>query len=214
VSEYCKIQTVFKRDPATKCRTLLEGEYSLPAFEYLRDCEWVFTEKIDGTNIRVTWNGGEHDGIEFGGRTDAAQIPATLIKRLQDLLPVERFVENDIPPMVLYGEGYGAKIQKGGGNYKADGQDFVLFDVRCGGLWLERVNVYDIAAKMLLDTVPVIATGNLGAMVEKVRSGFESKWGPFPAEGIVARPTTELLTRRGERIITKIKHRDFVGGKP
>ena len=32
---------------------------------------------------------------------------------------------------VLYGEGYGAKIQKGGGNYRAD-QDFVLFDVRVG----------------------------------------------------------------------------------
>ena len=32
---YPKIHTVFKRDPATKHKTLLEGEYSLPEFAYL-----------------------------------------------------------------------------------------------------------------------------------------------------------------------------------
>ena len=211
MDEYCKIQTVYKRDPATKHRTLLWGEYSLPAFEYLRDCEWVFTEKVDGTNIRVMWEGGEHDAPVFGGRTDNAQIPATLIKRLQELFPVEQFVENDIPPMVLYGEGYGAKIQKGGGNYKTDGQDFVLFDVRCGDLWLERESVEDIGTKLALDTVPVIARGSLAVMVDIVRQGFNSMWGPFNAEGLVARPATELMTRRGHRVITKIKHKDFLG---
>ena len=210
MSEYCKVQTVYKRDPATKHRTLLEGEYSLPAFEYLRDCEWVFTEKVDGTNIRVMWNGGE-DGavVRYGGRTDAAQIPATLVERLLELLPVERFMENEIPPMVLYGEGYGAKIQKGGGNYKADGQDFVLFDVRCGDIWLERLNVEDVAGQLAIDTVPIVGMGTLERMVSKVRNGLASQWGPFQAEGIVARPATELMTRRGERIITKIKYKDF-----
>lgn len=41
------------------------------------------------------------------------------------------------------------------------------------------------------------------------RKGIKSQWGDFIAEGIVARPATELLTRNGERIITKIKHKDF-----
>jgi len=40
------------------------------------------------------------------------------------------------------------KIQKGGGNYIADGVDFVLFDVWINGIWLERENVEDIAEKL------------------------------------------------------------------
>ena len=55
MKEYHKIYTIFKRNPKTKYKTLLEGKYSLPEFEYLKDCIWVFTEKIDGTNIRVIW---------------------------------------------------------------------------------------------------------------------------------------------------------------
>jgi len=39
--------------------------------------------------------------------------------------------------------------------------------------------------------------------------GFMSAWGEFKAEGIVARPSIELIARNGKRIITKIKHKDF-----
>lgn len=209
MTEYCKIQTVFKRDPATKHRTLLEGEYSLPAFEYLRNCHWIFTEKVDGTNIRVMWD-GEAGTVRFGGRTDAAQIPATLVNVLQALFPTDKFIGLALSSMILYGEGYGAKIQKGGGNYNPDRQSFVLFDVLCGGLWLERENVQDLADKLGLDAVPVVSSGSLETMVDFARNGFNSRWGPFRAEGLVARPATELMTRRGERIITKIKHKDFV----
>ncbi len=206
--EYHKIQTVFKRDEATKFKTLLEGDYSLPEFGYLANNEWVFTEKVDGTNIRVMVNGG----VTFGGKTDAASIPAFLVERLQQrfLTQAERLAEMFPDGGCLYGEGYGAKIQKGGGNYRAD-QDFVLFDVKVGDWWLQREAVEDVAAKLGLDVVPIIGRGTLGQMVEATRAGFKSLWGDFPAEGIVARPATELKTRSGHRIITKIKHRDFAG---
>ena len=39
--------------------------------------------------------------------------------------------------------------------------------------------------------------------------GKQEYWGDFIAEGIVARPKVTLFTRKGERLITKIKHRDF-----
>lgn len=55
MKEYHKIQTCFKRDEKTK--RIIEGDWTLPEFEYLKDCQWVFTEKVDGTNIRVMWNG-------------------------------------------------------------------------------------------------------------------------------------------------------------
>lgn len=214
--EYHKIQTVFMRDPATKHKTLLEGQFSLPEFEYLANNEWVFTEKVDGTNIRVMCSDYEEDGkkygITFGGRTDRAQIPATLIERLESRFHTDdqrRAIQDLFPDgAVLYGEGYGAKIQKGGGNYRAD-QDFVLFDVKVGDWWLQRKDVEDVANHLGLDVVPVVGTGTLYEMVEKARNGIKSTWGDFQAEGYVARPSTELKTRSGHRVITKIKCRDF-----
>ncbi|GAG78633.1 unnamed protein product [marine sediment metagenome] len=35
--EYHKIQTIYKRDPDTNYKTLLEGNFSTPELEYLRD---------------------------------------------------------------------------------------------------------------------------------------------------------------------------------
>ena len=55
MEKYHKIQTVYLRDPDNRYRTLLDGKFAKPEFGYLADCEWVFTEKIDGTNIRVDW---------------------------------------------------------------------------------------------------------------------------------------------------------------
>ena len=79
--EYHKIQTVYKRDPETKYKTLL-GEFSMPEFEYLADNTWEYTEKIDGTNIRVMFDGQD---ITFGGKTDRAQIPVRLVTNLQSI---------------------------------------------------------------------------------------------------------------------------------
>lgn len=208
MKEYHKIQTVFKRDPATNHRTLLLGDYSLPEFHYLRDVDWMWTEKVDGTNIRVMPNGGK---ICFGGKTERAQIPATLYNALVGLFPPEVFLQTDIDPaasVCLYGEGYGAKIQKGGGNYRQD-QSFVLFDVKIGDVWLQRANVEDIGDKLGIDIVPPVGVGSLTDMVSFVRQGFKSHWGDFQAEGVVARPVTELRTRMGHRVITKLKSKDF-----
>ena len=212
--EYHKIQTVFLRDPATNHKTLLEGQFAEPEFEYLAKNEWVFTEKVDGTNIRIMLSGPEGEqSITFGGKTDAAQIPAFLVERLQQRFhsaeareTLSKIFSED--SACLYGEGYGARIQKGGGNYRKD-QDFVLFDVKVGDWWLQRKDIEDVAARLGIDVVPVIGYGTLHNMVDLVRDGFDSQWGPFTAEGIVARPRVELKTRSGKRVITKLKHHDF-----
>lgn len=211
MKEYHKIQTVFKRDPETKFKTLLV-EFSLPEFDYLKDNTWVFTEKVDGTNIRVMWNGKD---IVFGGKTDNAQIPQFLVQRLNERFMtigtknkfIEKFGEDG--NVCLYGEGYGARIQGCGGNYRKD-QDFVLFDVKIGDWWLQREDVEDISKFFKIDIVPIIGHGTLRNMVDMTREGFNSTWGDFTAEGIVARPKAELRTRSGHRIITKIKHKDFI----
>ena len=210
MKQYHKIQTVYKRDPETKFRTLLEGDYSLEEFGYLKDNLWTFTEKVDGTNIRVMYDG---DKISFGGKTDKAQIPTFLMDKLQSrfLKQASKFAEKfgaEPIEVCLYGEGYGAKIQKGGGNYRQD-QDFVLFDVKIGHWWLKREDVEDIAKFFEIDAVPIIGEGTLSDMVDVTKKGFNSIWGDFIAEGIIARPKVELIGRNGNRIITKIKHKDF-----
>lgn len=94
MQEFHKIQTMYLRDPATNHKTLLEGQWAEPEFGYLANNKWLFTEKIDGTNIRVMWSA---DKCEFGGRTDDAMIQVNLLERLQEMFiaDVLRTVFND-----------------------------------------------------------------------------------------------------------------------
>ena len=112
MNTYHKIQTVFKRDPDNNYKTLLERQFSRPEFEYLADCVWVFTEKVDGTNIRVMWDGVK---VIFGGKTDNAQLHAQLVQHLRDTFTEDLMMEafGAEGNVCLYGEGYGAGIQKG-----------------------------------------------------------------------------------------------------
>ncbi len=208
MNEYHKIQTVYKRDPENKHKTLLEGEFSLPEFDYLKNNQWVWTEKVDGTNIRLMWDGV---GFGVGGKTDNAQIPSPLYDWIRNNIHGPSFFQTfgTEGGVCLYGEGYGGKIQKAGATYGQQ-QKFVLFDVKVGDWWLQRRDVEDVAYKMQLDIVPIRGHGTLLEMVEECRNGFLSSWGGFQAEGIVARPTTELRARSGHRMITKIKYKDFV----
>lgn len=208
MKSYPKIKTVFKREKKKPFK-VIEGDWSLSEFEYLRCAEWEFTEKINGTNIRVMFNGID---LKFGGRTDNAQIPKFLLEKLTEKFKTTQFV--DVfgfggVKVCLYGEGYGAKIQKGGGNYISDGVDFILFDVLIDDWWLERENIEDIAEKLGIDVVPIVNYGPLDKAIRLVKNGLESRWGNFEAEGLVMKPKVGLRTKRGDRIITKIKRKDF-----
>jgi hypothetical protein len=207
MKEYHKIQSVFKRDMSTKQKLLIEGDYSLPEFGYLANAQWTFTEKVDGTNIRVMVKDG---GITFGGKTDAAHIPAVLLTRLQErFLPLTEMLNAQFPDGIcFYGEGYGAKIQKVGGLYRAD-QDFVLFDARIGIFWMQRPFLEEYAEKLSVDLVPIVAECSLLEAIEMVKLGLKSSWGDFEAEGLVGKPKGDLLTRLGSRIITKLRCEDF-----
>ncbi len=226
---YHKIQSVFKRDPATKHKTFIEGDYTTDAFRYLRNNIWLFREKVDGTNIRVHYGPmptirhpdrpelpGEALTVDsevkvvFGGRTSRASIPTPLANALNGMFTVEKFEAAGISPgTTLYGEGYGAGIQKGGGDYRPD-QSFILFDVKVGNWWLREEDSEDMARKLGISAVPAIGVGTLAFMVELCRKGFPSRFaGVDKPEGIVAVPEISMFDRSGERIITKCKLKDF-----
>lgn len=203
MSGYDSILNVFKRDQATNMITL--GDYSHPDFATLRDVNWEATEKFDGTNVRLILSNGV---FEVRGRTDNAQIPAPLFnhcmnldKRLWDTF------ENE--SVILYGEGVGPKIQKGGGRYGSE-QHFVLFDVKIGNWWLERDAVADIADKIGVPHVDVQQVATLRQLVYRILLGpVPSSVDGEPCEGWVARPVGGLLHRNGKPIRVKIKERDF-----
>jgi ATP-dependent RNA circularization protein (DNA/RNA ligase family) len=196
MQEYNKIDTVFERD-VNGTKKLIKGQFRSKAVEYLANNQWLFTEKIDGTNIRVHWDGHR---VEFGGRTDRAQIPATLVTYLNDTfggdaneeLFEQKFGENEV---ILFGEGYGSGIQKGG-LYRSD-VSFILFDVLVGETYLERENVEDIAKTFNIDVVPIIGTGTIEEAVNIVLTKPTSTIGKAPMEGIVARPIVEMKDRMG-----------------
>ena len=214
---YHKIQTVFLRDPDNNFKTLLDGQYAKPEFGYLRSNDWVYTEKVDGTNIRIQYGGKV---ITLQGKTDKAELHKDLIANINELFDsamLEKFHEVFINPtdnpteVCLYGEGYGAGIQKGGGNYQEE-KSFVLFDILVAGVWMPRNLLEEVAGYLDIPIVPIIGTGSLPHMVNIIRKGFKSQWGDFQAEGIVARPKVELRDSNGDRVITKLKCKDFPNG--
>lgn len=245
---YHKIQTLFKRHlDGPKKGKMIKGDWTTPELEYLKDNLWEFTEKVDGTNIRIELNYSKdqhHLNAAYAGRSDNATIPVPLLEHLEKVFPdyphwrrdLQRegfgarwnelriwMRDNNLENIVLYGEGYGPKIQ-GGGKYRDD-HSFVLFDVKIGDWWLSRENVNDVAQKLGIDSVPVLGEGTLqdaidivssgitfsdsGSVVRWGRGGLYSNWGDFEAEGIVARPKVPMFDRKGQRIITKIKAVDF-----
>jgi len=210
MKKYHKIETVHLRDEKTK---KLTEKFRNEKVEYLKDNEWIFTEKIDGTNIRILWDGHK---FTFGGRTDKAQIPTPLFRRLTDMFLndemeqvfEQKFGENIV---MLYGEGYGVKIQNGGAY--SDKQDFILFDVEINEVYLEKKNVNDIASSLGLNVVPTVDVGefnNIENAVEYVKTKPQSYLGEKIMEGVVGVPKFRLFDENGDRLIVKIKTKDYL----
>lgn len=207
--EYNKIETVYRRDEKTK--KLVIGEFTNPTIEFCKDLPWTFTEKCDGISMRAYWDGHT---VTFGGRTDRAQIPAPLLDRMNELFGGEanaqlfeqKFGETEV---ILFGEGYGPKIQNGGG-YRND-VDFIIFDAMIAGNYQPRSSVEDIAQYFGIDVVPIVLEGTIAEGVDYVlhnRKSLIARNGAL-IEGLVGRPKIELRDRVGKRLICKIKFKDF-----
>lgn len=187
----------------------LTSEWSDIAFEQLKDHDWLFTEKVDGTNIRVIWDGYR---VSFGGRTENAEIPADLLAHLEEKFagPVneqkfeQAFGEKEV---VIYGEGYGPRINNGG-KYSSTVK-FSPFDIRIGGMFLVRNDVVEIANLFTVEPVPVFFIRTLREAIEAASKGLNSSYGDFEAEGLVGTPVGGFLNRQGRRIVVKLKCSDL-----
>ena len=228
---YPKIETLYRRDEATHYVTpaLRRPEFAVPQ-------RWLLTEKIDGTNIRIPFYTGTEEpqegvltdsaAVGYCGRTDQAQIPNFLVQHLRETFTLDKMRACFDPGTkgILFGEGYGERIQKGGGNYRS-GVSFRLFDVVVFGpedfaWWLNWNDVEGVAAKLRIETVPVVSrSASLVGAISTVQEGLgsavaflENRCMAVDAEGIVARTDPLLFDRRGQRLVWKLKARDFPMG--
>ena len=207
MKEFTKISNIFLMDTKGKITGLQ------PLFRTLRKVTWEGTEKVDGTNIRIHWDG---HSVEIGGRTDTSEIPTHLKEKLEERFlskPMEYkfeeiFGEKDV---ILFGEGYGPKIQNGG-TYASEPK-FILFDVLVNGkFYLTRANVDDVAEKMELDKVPVIFYGTIDEAIECVAQHPMSTLGEHQheMEGLVLQPVGIMLyDANGHPLKGKCKYRDI-----
>lgn len=219
--KYEKIQTFWKRDPET--HAIRPGVYSKEEFMLIPI--WEVTEKIDGMNMRIIFKrtGIIKDekteeeipitALTFAGKSDRAHIPEPLLSNLKELftkikmLEVFDMIESEV--IILYGEGYGPKIQKGG-KYRED-QDFILFDVMIDGIWMKGTSVTEFAEQLGIQRVPVIGdmlTDDILAYVQSKPESLIAK-DTCVMEGVVCRTKPLLLDRFGRRIIAKLKVRDI-----
>lgn len=244
--EYGKTENLFTRNPET--HKLNMGELRAPEVGLIS--HWLVTEKIDGTNIRLTLDWA--DGIpswSINGRTDRANVPGDLVDWIAERITVQFMIRAlcslqgcayaDVKPckMVVYGEGYGPGIGKGGGLYAPE-KRLRIFDVITQALappneqrldewiwgppyWRPFSDVEKVAGVLALNTVPVLTDqASLDYATELVvrdtpslvaaRESTEIKPGMYVSpEGIVARTDPYLFDGRGNRIMWKLKRKDL-----
>jgi hypothetical protein len=209
MTTYQKIPNVYLREVGGK--RLIDGAYASEELEALAGIQWLCFEKIDGTNIRVIWDGYR---VSFAGRTDKSQIPTELQEVLEKTFgtpEAEEMFESLFgeKQVILFGEGYGGKIQ---GNNEYGETKFILFDVMVDGLYLKTAASREIAVTLGIKHVPLVFKGTLPECVEYVKAPHMSVCGDLLAEGVVCRPAhARLYDHEGHRIMCKIKYRDFKG---
>lgn len=211
---YEKIETIYERD-MDGTKKLMPGVWRNKTVEFLKDTNWVWTEKVDGTNVRVYWDGNR---VTFGGKAESSELHVSLVNYLNETfggdeneqLFEQMFGSREV---ILFGEGYGNKIQGNGKKYIPDGVGFIMFDLYICGNYQTRESVERCAAAFGVKTVPIVGEGTLAEAEAFIKTDPDSVLGDLKMEGVVCRPAMELRDRCGERIIVKIKARDHGGLK-
>lgn len=184
---------------------------------------WIKTEKIDGTNIRIIITKPKEDGsreLLIGSRKLILNEEDKGSKQYLDCLKdinmnklLEYFKDVD-STIIIYGEGYGAGVQKGGIYSKE--KNYRVFDIRIGRAYQDFKYVKKVCINNQLNLVPIVSVVdkiNYQECLESLRC-FENTLindgdGGIP-EGLVYKFEPVLLNKYGERLIFKIKRKDFI----
>lgn len=212
MKEYQKIETLYKFD--TQRKSYIEGDFYNPIVRYLVNNKWIVSEKIDGMNIRVYWDGHK---VSFSGRTDKSELPKEVARLLEEtfkdaeVIFEQHFGEKEV---ILFMECYGGKIQ--GGLYGGS-ERLIGFDVMVNGHYLNKLTIQSIFILFGVQTAFFFELNSLYTIihyvthisVNDVSSDYNEYDSNTPIEGYVCVPREEIYDKKGNRIIVKIKAKDF-----
>ena len=238
-AKFPKIQSLFKRynDRADRERIgeWIPGNYSTREFEALKSIPWKWTEKVDGTNIRVSFDNDHR--ILIGGKSDAAVIQPGLAQGICKSLGAydgvffdrERLssFSESLTQIVIYGEGFGPGIQKAGVDYGEEKQ-FIAYDIFIKttedphvGYWMPRDISHTILTAAEIPVVPNVfeyptklttLLNMFAYMMDCVEADEDSSEIKHATkkfkEGYVGMPCVDLFNARGGRIIVKLTYED------
>jgi hypothetical protein len=142
-------------------------------------------------------------------------MPTTLLTHLQHTFTREKLQKQfpDARKVILFGEGYGPKIQACGSRYRKD-VSFILFDVWIDGWWLEKESVLEIANALNIEhtifATNLMTTEQVVEFVKSKPKSYIAEDRELVMEGIIARSVPLMLFRNHKTpIMFKLKVRDF-----
>jgi len=212
--EYPKIDNLYKRNPEKKSE-LLVGTFTRPEFALINS--WDVTEKVDGTNVQLKFHKVFNGSFDINGRTERAQFTVLQEEFLLDLgdnirskaLQIINYFNLDT--LTIYGELYGPKIQAGG-NY-SETLGFRAFDMLVNDkVWLAPEDVRSNSTYLGVEQVPSFGNMTTEQIFLMVAGGFKSTFAinkDYNAEGVIAKPSSNLYDQRGERVMFKLKTCDL-----
>lgn len=182
--------------------------YRSTALMYLRHSDWCYKRKLDGENQRVWWNGEQ---VVWNGKSNAYNCKQDWVDYMNNTFQEELFEEifGRDRDVMLYGERMGQKVQEN--ELGLDHTEFILFDVCVNGQFLGQDAINEIGHRLGINTcfdfmqgADMLYVDTLDNLILACERGDFKDW-----EGIVAQPMIELRDQKGERIVTKIKTRDY-----
>lgn len=177
------------------------------------------SEKIDGTSAHISYS-AEKDDIKFFSGGSFHDVFVSLFNK-DELL--NKFRENSkehssATYVTFYGEAYGGKIQKRSSAYGPN-LKFIVFEVMIvdNGIeyWMSVPQAERLALRFGFEFVPyrlietteeAINAEMMADSVQAVRNGMGTG---HMREGVVLRPSIELIHPNGGRIIAKHKRPEF-----
>jgi len=213
-TKYDKFSSPFKKDE----RFINTEELS----QKLPDGSWIITEKIDGTNIRIILTKPDDEGnreVHIGSRKlilnksdKGSKVYLDCIEEI-NLNKIQEYFKDVDSTVIIYGEGYGAGVQKGG--IYSSKKNFRVFDIRIGKAYQDFSYVKKVCIDNQLNLVPVIDEKEFLTYEECItrlkqtsHTYIKEGTGGRP-EGFVYKFEPVLLNKYGERLIFKVKYKDF-----
>jgi len=213
-TKYEKFSSPFKKDE--KFMNTEELSQQLPKGK------WILTEKIDGTNIRIILTKPDEEGeriIHIGSRklilNPSDKGSKVYLDCLEDvnLNKIKEYFKDVNSIVVIYGEGYGAGVQKGG--IYSSKKRFRVFDIRIGKAYQDFNYVQKVCVDNQMNLVPIfgdVDTIHFNGCIEDLKNFnntlIKEGVGGKP-EGLVYKFEPVLLNKYGERLIFKSKFKDY-----